>query len=133
MRKWREYFDNMPNPSLRSPGFMLWATIALAACSDTLWDPPVPGAVIAERASPDERRLARVVAAQIHGSYVLGVHDPGKGLVLAERTVAAPVGYHPHIVSLTWSDDGRTVTVAIDHDFGDYSSVFDLQMEHQNE
>ena len=107
--------------------------IVLTACSDAVWDPPVPGSIIAERASPDGSRLARVRAAEVHGTYILGVHDARTGIILAERTVAAPVGYHPHIASLTWSNDGRTVTVDIDHDFGDYSSVFDLHVEHKHE
>ena len=116
-----------------STALILWAAIALGACSETLWDPPSPGSVILERASPDEGLLARVVAAEVHGTYILGVQDGRTGRVLAERTVAAPVGYHPHLVSLTWGENSRTVTVAIDHDFGDYNSVFDLHVGHKDE
>ena len=123
----------MTGISPRFAALMLSAMIGMAACSDALWEPPVSGSIIAERASPDGSRLARVRAAEVHGTYILGVHDARKGIILAERAVTAPVGYHPHIVSLTWSDDGRTVTAAIDHDFGDYSSVFDLHVEHKDE
>ena len=41
----------------------------------------------------------------------------------------APVGYHAHIASLAWSEDGRIVTATIDHDFGEDNRVFDLRAD----
>ncbi len=106
--------------------------VVMAGCSDALWDwePPAPGSAMAEERSPDSLFMARVIAAQAQGAYAFEVHDTRKDNVLAERTIAAPVGYHAHIVSLTWSDDSRIVTVTLDHDFGDDNRVFELVAEH---
>ena len=82
---------------------------------------------MAERSSLDNSLLARVIAAETQGTYALEVRDVWKGDVLAERTIAAPVGYHAHIVSLTWSEDSRIVTATIDHHFGADNRVFDLR------
>jgi len=109
---------------------LIFATaIALVGCSGPLWEPPIPGSVMAERSSPDNSLLARLIAAEAKGTYTLAVRDIRKGNVLAERIIAAPVGYHAHIVSLTWSEDSRIVTATIDHDFGDDNRVFDLHSE----
>jgi|GEM_PF-1390626 hypothetical protein len=115
--------------SARFSTLILAAAIAVVGCSEPLWEPPIPGSVMAERSSPDKSLLARVIAAEAQGRYTLEVCDVRKGDVLAERTVTAPVGYHAHIVSLTWSEDSRTVTATIDHDFGDDNRVFDLSTE----
>jgi len=103
--------------------------IALVGCSGPLWEPPIPGSVMAEHSSPDNSLLARVIVAETKGTYILEVCDIRKGNVLAERSIAAPVGYHAHIVSLTWSEDSRIVMATIDHDFGDDNRVFDLRTE----
>ena len=109
---------------------LIFATaIALVGCSGQLWEPPIPGSVMAKRSSPDNSLLARLIAAEAKGTYTLEVRDIRKGNVLAERIIAAPVGYHAHIVSLTWSEDGRIVRATIDHDFGDDNRVFDLRSE----
>ncbi len=110
--------------------FIFATAIALGGCSGPLWESPIPGAVMAERTSPDSSLLARVIAAKSKGTYTLEVHDVRTGDVLAERTITAPVGYHAHIVTLAWSEDGRLVTATIDHDFGDDNRVFDLRGEH---
>ncbi len=82
-----------------------------------------------ERSSPDNSLLARVIAAEAIGTYTLEVRDIRKANVLAARTIAAPVGYHAHIVSLAWSEDSRVVTATIDRDFGDHNVVFDLRVK----
>lgn len=87
---------------------------------------------MAERSSPDKSLLARVISVEAQGTHTLEVPDVRKGDVLAERAITVPVGYHAHIVSLTWSKDSRTVTATIDHDFGDGNRVFDLRTEHTN-
>ena len=109
--------------------FIFAAAIALVGCSGPLWEPPLPGLVIAERSSPDKSLLARVIAAEAQGTYTLEVRDVRKGDVFAKQTIAAPVGYHEHIASLTWSEDSRIVTVTIDHDFGEDNRVFNLRIE----
>ena len=109
---------------------LIFATaIALVSCSGPLWKPPIPGSVMAERSSPDNNLLARVIATEAKGTYTFEVRNIRKGHVLTERTIAAPVGYHAHIVSLTWSEDSQIVTATIDHDFGDDNRVFDLRTE----
>ena len=109
------------------------ATIALVCCSGDLQEPPLAGTVITERPSPDKNLLARVIATGSEGTYTLKVQDVGKDDVIAERTIAAPVGYHEHIISLTWSEDSRTVKATIDHDFGENNRGFDLQIDHRDD
>jgi hypothetical protein len=109
--------------------FILASAIVLSGCSDSLWEPPVSGSVMAERLSPDNSLLARVIAAKTKGTYTFEVQDIRTGDVSAERTITAPVGYHAHIVTLAWSEDGRFVTATIDHDFGDDNRVFELPGE----
>ena len=108
---------------------MVATAIVLSGCSDSLWEPPIPGSVIAKRLSPDNSLLARVIAAKTKGTYIFEVQDFRTGDVLTERTIAAPIGYHAHIVTLAWGEDGRVVTATIDHDFGDDNRVFDLPVE----
>ena len=69
------------------------------------------------------------MATRSKGTYTLKVQHVGKDDVIAERTSAAPVGYHEHIISLTWSEDSRTVTATIDHDFGENNKVFNLHTD----
>ena len=114
---------------LRFSTIIFAAAIALVGCSGPPWEPPLPGSVLAERSSPDKRLLAQVIAAEAQGTYTLGVRDVRNGDVLVKRTIAAPVGYHTHIASLTWSEDSRIVTATIDHDFGEDNRVFDLRIE----
>lgn len=105
------------------------ATIALECCCGPLQEPPLSGSVITERRSPDKNFVARVIAAEAQGTYLLEMRDVRKGNVLAKQTIAAPVGYHAHIVSLMWSEDSRIVKATIDHDFGEDIRVFDLSTE----
>ena len=114
--------------STRCSTLIFAAAIALVGCSEPLWQ-AVPGSVMVERSSPDNSLLARVIAAEAIGTYTLEVRDIRKANVLAARTIAAPVGYHAHIVSLTWSEDSRVVTATIDRDFGDHNQVFDLRIK----
>lgn len=84
---------------------------------------------MAEGSSPDNKLLAQVVATETKGTYIFKVHNIRKGNVLAQRTITAPIGYHAHIVSLKWSEDGLSVTATIDHDFADDNRVFDIRIE----
>ncbi len=108
--------------------FIFAIAIALGSCSGPPWEAPVPGSVMAEKKSPDNRFLARVIAAETNGSYTFNVRDVQTDNILAERTIKAPVGYHAHIVALVWRADGTIVTATIDHDFGDGNNVFDLDV-----
>ena len=116
------------NFSSRFLAFVFIAAIALASCSGSLWEPPLPGAVIAKRFSPDKSYLAQIIAAETKGKYTLGVYDVRENDLLAERDISGPVGYHEHIVLLKWSDDSRIVTATIDHDFGENNRVFHLRI-----
>jgi hypothetical protein len=51
------------------------AAIALVGCSEPLWEPPIPGSIMAERSSLDNSLLARVIAAETQGTYALEVRD----------------------------------------------------------
>ena len=115
--------------SSRFSTFIFAAAIGLFGCSGPLWEPPVPESVIAESYSPDKSLLGRVIAAEDQGTYTLEVHNLRKGDVIDRRTIVAPVGYHKHIVSLAWSENGRIITATIDHDFGEDNIVFDLRSE----
>ena len=108
---------------------MVATAIVLSGCSDSLWEPPIPGSVIAKRLSPDNSLLARVIAAKTKGTYIFEVQAFRTGDVLTERTIAAPIGYHTHIVTLAWREDGRFVTATIDHDFGDDNRVFEIRVD----
>lgn len=109
------------------------AAVALVACAVRFWEAPTAGPVMAERLSPDNSLLARVVATEVKGTYTLAVGNPHEGKVFVKRIISAPVGYHAHIVSLTWRADGRTVTATIDHDFGDDKRMFELRIEHADD
>ena len=115
--------------SLRFSTSIFAAAIALVGCSGPLWEPPFPGSVIAERLSPDKSLLAQVIATEVQGTYTIEVRDLRKGDFIARRVIMAPVGYHAHIASLAWSEDGQIVTATIDHDFGEDNRVFDLSAE----
>lgn len=105
------------------------AATALVSCSGSLWELPAPGSVIAESYSPNKSLLARIIAAEAQGKYTIEVCDVRKGDVIDRRTIVAPVGYHKHIVSLSWGVNGQTVTATIDHDFGEDNRAFDLHVE----
>jgi hypothetical protein len=104
------------------------AVISLVGCTDLSWEPPNPGSVMAELTSPDKSLSARVIATEVQGTYIFEVRKIRSGNILAEQTISAPIGYHAHIVWLTWSEDGRTVSATIDHDFGEGNKMFDLRI-----
>lgn len=81
---------------------------------------------MAELANTDQGLSARVIATKVQGTYLLEVRRVRDESILAERNISAPVGYHPHMVSLRWSEDGKVVSATIDHDFGEDNRVFDL-------
>ena len=83
---------------------------------------------MAELTNPDKSLSARVIATEVQGTYILEVRKIPNENILAEQTVSAPIGYHAHIVSLRWSEDGRVVSATIDHDFGESNKVFDLRI-----
>ena len=102
--------------------------ISLLGCTDLPWEPSSPGSVLAELTNPDKSFSARVIATEVQGTYILEVRKIRNENILAERTISAPIGYHAHIVSLKWSEDGRIVSATIDHDFGEGHRVFDLSI-----
>ena len=114
--------------SARFSTLIFAAAIALVGCSGLFWEPPIPGSVMAESYSPDKSLSARVIATEGQGTYIFEVRKIRSGNILAEQTISAPIGYHAHIVWLTWSEDGRTVSATIDHDFGEGNRTFDLSI-----
>jgi hypothetical protein len=90
------------------------------------WDPPRPGTVVAESESPNRNVAATVRAATPGGHYVFELRTRQTGQVIATRDIAAPVGYHPHIVTLEWDSEGKRAVAIIDHDFGDNNLRFAL-------
>ena len=102
--------------------------ISLVGCTDLSWEPPNPGSVIAELTNTDKSLSARVIATEVQGTYIFEVRKIRSGNILAKQTISAPIGYHEHIVRLTWSEDGRTVSATIDHDFGEGNKTFDLRI-----
>jgi hypothetical protein len=104
------------------------AAIALVGCSELLWEPPIPGSVMAELTNPDKSLSARVIAREGQGTYIFEVRKIRSGNIIIKQTISAPIGYHAHIVWLTWSEDGRTVSATIDHDFGEGNKTFDLSI-----
>jgi hypothetical protein len=107
---------------------ILLLALFLVGCIDLSWKPPDPGTVMAELSNPGENLSARVIATKVQGTYIFEVRDAKKGNILAQQSISAPVGYHEHSISLTWSHDGRTVSATIDHDFGEDKRVFDLHI-----
>ncbi len=89
-----------------------------------MWDPPAPGTVMVQDSSPNRLLSARVVAADTAGSYRFQILMLSGGAIVAERRIAAPVGYHPQLISLKWSQGQAVAT--IDHDFGDGNLEFKL-------
>jgi hypothetical protein len=81
---------------------------------------------MAELMNPEKSLSARVIATEVQGTYIFEVRKIRSGNILAKQTISAPIGYHEHIVRLTWSEDGRTVSATIDHDFGEGNKTFDL-------
>ena len=90
------------------------------------WDPAAPGTVVAESESPDRNVAATVRAATPGGHYVFELRTRQTDQVIATREIAAPVGYHPHIVTLQWDSGGKRAVAIIDHDFGDNNLRFAL-------
>jgi hypothetical protein len=90
------------------------------------WDPPAPGTVVAESESPDRNMAATVRAATPGGHYLFELRARQTGQVVATREIVAPLGYHPHIVTLEWDSAGKRAVAIIDHDFGDDNLRFAL-------
>jgi hypothetical protein len=83
---------------------------------------------MAELTNPDKSLSARVIATEVQGTYIFEVRKIRNENILAEQSISAPIGYHAHIVSLRWTEDGRIVSATIDHDFGEGNKVFDLRI-----
>ena len=93
---------------------------------DLSWCPPKPGTVMAELTNPEKSMTARIIATEVQGSYIFEIRKTQKGVVIAEQMISAPVGYHEHIVSITWNDDGQIFSATIDHDFGEDNRIFNI-------
>ena len=83
---------------------------------------------MAELSNPEKSLSARVIATKVQGAYIFEVRSIKKDRVLEKKTISAPIGYHEHSVTLTWSNDGQTIAAAIDHDFGEDNKVFNLDI-----
>ncbi len=90
------------------------------------WDPPSLGTVVAESESQDHNLAASVRTATPIGHYVFELRTRQTGQVIATRDIAAPVGYHPHIITLQWDSGGKRAVAIIDHDFGNDNLRFVL-------
>ena len=97
-------------------------------CVDFSWEAPEPGSVMATRDGPNQNLYARVVATEVQGAYIFEVRRIKSDEMLAKRSISAPVGYHPHKVTLSWDQNGRTALAIIDYDFGDNNEVFELSV-----
>ena len=97
-------------------------------CVDFSWEAPDPGSVMAKRDGPHHNLYARVVATEVQGTYTFEVRRIKGDEILAKRSISAPVGYHPHKVTLSWDQNGRTASALIDYDFGDNNEVFALSV-----
>ncbi len=99
-----------------------------AGCShsDEPWEPLPAGTLVVESPSPERGLSAVVIAQQTPGGYTLEIRDARNQETLSGKDIAAPVGYHPHLITLKWSPDGAQVVATIDHDFGDNNLLFEL-------
>jgi hypothetical protein len=111
---------------IRSATHILLILVIFAGCMDLSWNPPKPGTVMAVLTNPDKSMTARIIATDVQGSYIFEIRRTHRGTIIAEQTISAPVGYHEHIVSITWNDDGQVFSVTIDHDFGEDNRVFNI-------
>ena len=90
------------------------------------WDAPPPGAIVAEKVAPDSGLLATVRAGATKGQYLFELRRTRGGELVASETIAAPVGYHRHLVTLRWVTGGARAIATIDHDFGEGNLDFSL-------
>ena len=99
-----------------------------ASCSgpEGWWEPLPAGTVVLEKPSPNLEFSAAVVAKEEPGSYRLEIQNQRSQERLASRIIAAPVGYHAHLITLEWGHDSRRVIATIDYDFGDNNLAFEL-------
>jgi hypothetical protein len=117
--------DNL-YPVIRSATQILLIVVIFAGCMDLSWNPPKPGTVVAELTNPDKSMTARIIATEVQGSYIFEIRRTHRGIIIAKQMISAPVGYHEHIVSITWNDDGQSFSATIDHDFGEDNRVFNI-------
>lgn len=121
-------FDCNLNIMSKIPTYILLIVLLLVGCIDLSWKPPDPGTVMAELSNPEKSLSARVIATKVQGTYIFEVRSIKNSNVLEKKTISAPIGYHVHIVSLTWNNDGQTATATIDHDFGEGNKVYDINI-----
>lgn len=113
---------------LKLPTFILLSVLFFAGCTDFSWSPPDPGTVMAELSNSEKSLSALIIATKVQGTYNFEVRTFEKQKVLERKSVSAPIGYHEHNISLKWSDDGKTVTATIDHDFGEGNKVYKINL-----
>ena len=90
------------------------------------WDAPPRGTVVAESVSPDRALVARVIAGAGKGQYVFELRRAQGGELMASEAIAAPVGYHQHIVKVRWVNGSARAVATVDHDFGENNLDFQL-------
>ncbi len=83
---------------------------------------------MAELSNSEKSLSALIIATKVQGTYNFEVRTFEKQKVLERKSVSAPIGYHEHNISLKWSDDGKTVTATIDHDFGEGNKVYKINL-----
>lgn len=101
---------------------------ALLGCFDRTFEPAWPdeGTIVATALSPDHAAQAMLIAAVQRGHYRFEIQDAESGATLAHTAISAPLGYHEHIVSISWAPDSRHSQATIDYDFGDNNLQFRL-------
>ena len=99
----------------------------LLGCLDNTFEPewPKPGTIVAKSVAPDEAVVAVVISKRKKGAYWFKIRDVNSGKTLAQTTISGPIGYHEHIVSISWVNR-RSAQVTIDRDFGDNNLEFSL-------
>ena len=75
--------------------------------------------------APDETVVAMLISRKEKGAYRFEIRDIDSGKTLAQTTISAPIGYHEHVVSISWVDQ-RRAQVTIDRDFGENNMQFSL-------
>ena len=114
------------NPMIRTVTVIFTITVIFAGCTGQSWSPPKPGTVMAELTNPGKNMTAQVLATKDQGTYIFEIRKIPEGVIAAQQMISAPVGYHKHIVSISWNHDSRIFSATIDHDFGDDKRVFNI-------
>lgn len=119
----------MRGMNLRSKLLVLGVTFpAIAACGGReIASAYEAGTVVTQVPSPDGHAIGRVVALDEDGAYTFELRDSESDSLLARDELRAPLGYHPHRLSIVWSEASSEATATLDHDFGDAPVTVELK------